>query len=268
MRVAATRNNALHLDEDVGSTFREMGNNPVSMLNKTAILLLLIGVFVTGGGMLQASERIELPEPSYAGEKSLEQLLKQRRSQRAYVDTALTLADISQLLWSAQGITHLQGFRTAPSAGALYPLELYLVVGNVSDLEQGIYHYQPDKNQLLKTSDDDVRHALSGATFSQEWVMQAPIVIVFTANYERTTEKYGERGIQYVHMEVGHSAQNLFLQAGALDLATVTVGAFDDESVTRILRLPENLVPMMLMPVGRKVSHVQRNLDKRTSDQH
>jgi len=202
--------------------------------------------------MAISSDKVALPKPAVAGETSLEQLLAQRRSVREYPDTLLSLAEVSQLLWAAQGITHSQGYRTAPSAGALYPLELYVAAAGVEGLANGVYHYKPAHHQLVKTSNDNVRAGLARAAMSQTWVKEASAVLVFTADYGRTTKKYGKRGRRYVHMEVGHAAQNLFLQAEALGLATVTVGAFDDDAVARILHIPADLQPLMLMPIGRK----------------
>jgi SagB-type dehydrogenase family enzyme len=202
--------------------------------------------------MAQAGEIVVLPQPSGTGSTSLEQLLAQRRSIRDYQTSALELADIGQLLWAAQGITHTQGLRAAPSAGALYPLELYVVTGHVEGLAQGVYHYDPGHHQLLKTSEADLRDALTRAALSQNWIKQASAIIVFTADYKRTTRKYGKRGKRYVHIEAGHAAQNLFLQSGSLGLATVVVGAFNDNEVASVLRLPADLQPLLLMPVGRK----------------
>jgi len=202
--------------------------------------------------MAQPSENVALPEPSVTGSTSLEQLIAQRRSIRDYQTTAVELAEIGQLLWAAQGITDLHGLRTAPSAGALYPLELYVVTGRIEGLAHGVYHFDPRHHQLIKTIDGDLRDALTRAALSQGWMKHASAVIVFTADYERTTRKYGKRGKRYVHIEVGHAAQNLFLQSESLGLATVVVGAFNDDEVARMLRLPADLQPLLLMPVGRK----------------
>ncbi len=202
--------------------------------------------------MAEQTHNIALPEPIKSGNTSLEQLLQQRRSIREYQDTKLSKDQIAQLLWAAQGSTHPQGLRTAPSAGALYPLELYLVVGNVEGLTTGVYHYQIQKHQLEILSKRDVRKVLSQAALGQTWIKEAAAVVVFTAEYERTTKKYGKRGVRYVHMEVGHAAQNVFLQAEALVLGTVTVGAFDDDKVTAVLQLPSELKPLLLMPIGKK----------------
>jgi SagB-type dehydrogenase family enzyme len=139
---------------------------------------------------------------------------------REYPDAAIELPEIGQLLWAAQGITHPQGYRTAPSAGACYPLELYLVAGAVQGLESGVYRYEPRGHRLVKAGSGDQRKDLARAALSQAWVQEAAAVVVFAAVYERTTQKYGKRGIRYVHMEVGHAAENLFLQADALDYFT------------------------------------------------
>jgi SagB-type dehydrogenase family enzyme len=195
---------------------------------------------------------IVLPEPVTSGETSLEALLQQRRSVREYGEAALDLAAIGQLLWAAQGITDPQGLRTAPSAGALYPLELYVVVGNVEGLAPGVYHYHPDRHRLQQTRPGDQRESLARAAHGQAWVKEAAAVVVITAVYDRTTRKYGDRGVRYIHMEVGHAAQNLFLQAEALELATVVVGAFGDVAVARALGLSKDTQPLMLLPVARK----------------
>ena len=202
--------------------------------------------------MAEQENIIPLPEPVVTTEVSLEQLLARRRSVREYADAEITLTDVGQLLWSAQGITHPQGYRTAPSAGALYPLKLYLLAGRVQGLDAGVYHYDPDGHRLIPTGDGDLRKPLARAALFQSCLQEAAAVVVFAAVYERTTRKYGERGIRYVHMEVGHAAQNLFLQAVALNLATVVVGAFDDDAVARLLDLPANVRPLVLMPVGRR----------------
>jgi len=200
----------------------------------------------------QESVIIELPEPRYDSDVSIEQSLLWRRSIRSYTGESLTLPELAQLLWAAQGVTDPKDFRTAPSAGALYPLELYVVVGDVQDLGPGVYRYQPDEHQLVKIMEGDKRAELAEAALGQGFVGEGAIVIVFTAVYERTTGKYGDRGIQYVHMEVGHAAQNLCLQATAMDLGAVTVGAFYDEEVAQVLDLPGDEQPLYILPVGRK----------------
>jgi SagB-type dehydrogenase family enzyme len=195
---------------------------------------------------------INLPQPQYDSAVSIEQSLLNRRSIRSYTGEPLTLQEVSQLLWAAQGITDPRGFRTAPSAGALYPLELYLVAGDVEGLTLGVYRYEPEGHQLVKTMDGDRRAGLASAALEQDCVKEGAVAFVFTGVYERTTGKYGDRGIRYVHIEVGHAAQNLCLQATAIGLGAVTVGGFHDEQVTKLLNLPGNEQPLYIIPVGRK----------------
>ena len=195
--------------------------------------------------------RIALPDYVEHHDTSVEEALLARSSVREYLQEPLELSEISQLLYAAQGITRPGGYRTAPSAGALYPLELYVVAGDVNDLPDGIYHYQPDGHELIKTADGDHREALSNAALGQEPVRDAAAVLVISAVPERTTVKYGERGIRYIHMEVGSVAQNVYLQAVPLNLGTVFIGAFYDEEVSQVLKLGNEEIPLCLLPVGR-----------------
>jgi SagB-type dehydrogenase family enzyme len=186
-----------------------------------------------------------LPPPALAGDTSLEELLTQRRSVRQFDDLPLTVAELGQLLWAAQGITNERGFRTAPSAGALYPLEVYVATVN------GVFHYDPHNHQLNIVSRDDARMDLYQAALSQDPVRQAPAIFIVTAVYERTAQKYGdERTPRYVHLEAGHAAQNLLLQAVALGLGAVPIGAFHDEEIQKALELPADHQPLYLIPVG------------------
>ena len=195
---------------------------------------------------------VTLPEPRHDSDVSIEQSMLLRRSIRSYTSEPLTLQEVSQLLWAAQGITDTLGRRTAPSAGALYPLEIYAVAGNVEDLSPGVYKYEPGKHQLERVMDGDMRLELSSAALGQGSVRSGAIAFVFTAVYERITIKYGDRGVRYVHLETGHAAQNLCLQATAMGLGAVTVGAFEDEKVVEVLNLPEDEQPLYIIPVGRK----------------
>ncbi len=195
---------------------------------------------------------IDLPQPRLHSSVSVEQALLNRRSVREYADAPLTLEEVSQLLWAAQGLTAEWGGRTAPSAGALYPLELHLVVGNVSDLAPGVYRYWPSGHRLVKRRGEDLRGPLAEAALGQASVREGAIDIVIAAVYERTTGKYGVRGDRYVHMEAGHATQNLYLQATSLDLGMVTIGAFYDDQVREILGLPDDEAPLYIVPVGRK----------------
>lgn len=194
---------------------------------------------------------VKLPEPMYSSKTSVEKALLERRSVREYKDVPLTLHEVSQLLWAAQGITGFRGFRTAPSAGALYPLEVYVVVGNVDNLTAGVYKYKPRGHELVRVAEGDRRGELSTAALGQYCVRNGAAVIVFSAVYERTTQKYGKRGLRYVHMEVGHAAQNVYLQAVSLNLGTVAVGAFDDSRVKSIVAMTPGEEPLLIMPAGR-----------------
>jgi SagB-type dehydrogenase family enzyme len=196
-------------------------------------------------------DAIRLPEPRRQSNVSVESALQNRRSVREYRDEPLTLAEVSQLLWAAQGITGPEDRRTAPSAGALYPLEVYLVAGRVNDLASGIYRYQPRRHELVRIVEGDKRIRLAAAALDQDCVRHGAATIVVAAVYERVTKKYGKRGVMYVHMEAGHAAQNVFLQAVALNLGTVVVGAFEDDPVKKLLTLPVEEQPLYLLPVGR-----------------
>ncbi len=180
---------------------------------------------------------------------SVEQALKERRSIRSYKDQGLTLGELAQLLWAAQGITGEGGKRTAPSAGALCPLEIYAVAGEVAELEPGVYQYQPEGHELDTVKAGDLRADLAQAALAQTWIQKAPLVLVIVAHYERTNWKYGDRGTRYVHIEVGHVGQNIYLQAHALGLGTVMVGAFTDRQVKDLLGVEGD--PLAIMPVGR-----------------
>ena len=194
---------------------------------------------------------IKLPEPRFDSETSVEKAMKNRKSRRNYIDSPLNLQEVSQILWSAQGITRQGFYRTVPSAGALYPLEIYVFVGNVTNLSNGIYKYKPQSNELLKVADGDKRYELSVSALDQDFLEKASIDLLFCAVYERVTGKYGKRGIMYVTMEAGHASQNVYLQAEALGLGTVAVGAFEEDKVKKIFKLEKDEEPIYIMPVGR-----------------
>ncbi len=197
--------------------------------------------------------RVELPDPDLTGEMPLEEAISKRRSVRDYQDEALTLEQVSQLLWAVQGITAPEfGGRAAPSAGALYPLEIYLTVKNAEGIAAGAYRYLPETHELSRVLEGDVGGQLASAALEQTFIARAPVNLVFAGVYARTTAKYGERGVQYVHMEVGHAGQNVYLQAQSLGLGTVAVGAFNDEEVKRLLNMPGEETPLYLMPVGKE----------------
>ncbi|MGD0459647.1 MAG: SagB/ThcOx family dehydrogenase [Terriglobia bacterium] len=188
---------------------------------------------------------LQLPAPDRKGLMSLEEALAARRSVREFRREPLTDRELSQLLWAAQGITSPDGLRTAPSAGALYPLEVWVATAS------GFYHYEPRQHRLTRRLERDLRPDIHRAAFMQEALLQAPVVLVIAAVYERMAQKYGEqRTPRYVHMEVGHSAQNLLLEAVALGLGGVLIGAFNDREVEKVFSLPADQKPLYLIPVG------------------
>jgi len=206
---------------------------------------------------------LELPRPKSSGKISVEEAIGARRSIREYRPEPLTLEEISQLLWAAQGITDRSGLRAAPSAGALYPLELYLAAGKVEGLAEGVYKYEPQAHTLKLISQGDKLGELAAAAYGQDLVGKAAALLIFAAVYERTIRKYNEpardmptsssypRGMRYVHIEAGHASQNVYLQAVSLGLGTVAVGAFEDERIKEIIGMAEDERPLYLMPVGR-----------------
>jgi SagB-type dehydrogenase family enzyme len=192
----------------------------------------------------------ELPDPVLVGDNPLNPILQQRRTHRSFARQGVSLTQVAQLLWAAQGISSREGYRTAPSAGALYPLELHLVAGQVEGLRAGSYRYDVLNHRLRSEKSADLRQAIAAAALHQDWIAQAPAIIVISAINARTTKKYGSRGVRYVHMEVGHASQNLLLQAVALGLVAATVGAFDDERLGRLLGLADEERPLVILPVG------------------
>ena len=194
---------------------------------------------------------MELPLPRTKSTISLEEVLSQRRSVRSYAKEPLILDELAQLLWAAQGSTGPNSLRTAPSAGATYPLETYAIVGEVEGLEPGLYHYEPDSHTLSLVKQGDIRAELSEASLKQAQVADAAASIILSAVYDRTTTPYGDRGQMYVHMDVGHAAQNVLLQATALGLGSVPVGAFRTRTVAALLGLTEGELPLYILPVGR-----------------
>lgn len=196
-------------------------------------------------------DAVALPAPRHDGTVAVETALGARRSLREFAPSALELAELSQLLWAAQGVTTTDGRRTAPSAGALYPLELFVVAGELTGLPAGVYRYRPAGHRLAPVASGDRRRALAAAALSQDWIGQAPAAVVIAAVYARTEARYGERAARYVHFEAGCAAENLALQAAALGLGTVVVGAFDDREVAAVAGLEADEQPLAILPVGR-----------------
>ncbi len=199
----------------------------------------------------EAEVSIALPAPRRTGTVSLEETIQRRRSIRQYKNEPLTLAELAQLLWAAQGITQEAGRRTAPSAGALYPLELYVVAGSVTGLASGIYKYLTRAHKLVRVKAGDHRAELAAAALGQQQIARGSVTFVFSGVYERTAGRYQERTLRYVHMEAGHAAQNLCLQAVALGLGSVVMGAFEDERVKRLAGMPREEAALYLVTVGR-----------------
>ena len=241
-------------------------------MNKTTLALFLIILLTACGQVNNKPESntdiqnlkeydviIYLPQPQIDGVISVEKALQNRRSQRQFLDEEISLENLSQILWAAYGITQPRanppflrgGLRTAPSAGALFPLEIYVAVGKVEGVEPGIYHYVSQEHKMVRIIDKDLRKGLSSAALGQKMVEEAPASIIYTAIFSRMTDKYGERGRErYVCMDLGHSAQNVYLQAEALDLGTCAIGAFSDEHVAKFLNLPKEEEPLYIMPIG------------------
>lgn len=194
-----------------------------------------------------------LPDPIQDGKMSVETAITRRRTVRSFTSKPLKKETLSQLLYAAQGITGARGFkRAAPSGGALYPLDLYAVVGEkgVEGLDAGVYRYVPSGHRIEIVSSGDKREALARASLRQMWMAAAPVILVITAEYARICTKYGERGVRYAMIEAGHAGQNIFLQAEAMGLKAGIVGAFQDEQVLRVMGIPQKHEPLSLMPVG------------------
>ncbi len=199
-------------------------------------------------------EPIKLPPPSQKDGMSLEEAIARRRSIRRFAPELLSLSQLSQVLWAAQGLTQGGGrYRAAPSAGATYPLEIFVVCGRsgINGIDDGIYHYHADNHSLTLHHQGDIRLELARAALGEESIYQAPVDIIICAEYERTVVRYGSRAERYVHMEVGHAGQNIYLQATALGLATFAIGAFNDERVAEVLRLNKQIRPLYIRPVGK-----------------
>jgi len=195
--------------------------------------------------------KVKLPGPEASGRSHIEELIAKRRSVRRYKDKNLSESIITRLLWAAQGISSCrEGLRTSPSAGALYPLEIHIVVGEGNGLEPGVYRYLPKEHALVREIAGDMREKLSKASLFQPMIKNAPASIVISAVYARITDKYGNRGLRYTHMEAGHTAQNVYLLGVELGIGTCAVGAFDDEEVKSVLKLPPNEEPLYILSLG------------------
>jgi len=193
-----------------------------------------------------------LPPAALDGKISLEKAMQKRRTVRELGRGRISLNQISQILWAAQGITNSEGFRTSPSAGALFPLEVRIVNGNVQGIPAGTFRYSPEKNELVQESDTDIRRELAIAALDQAWINENSVLVVISAVVARCSIKYGERGLRYCFLEAGHAAQNILLQAAAMDLETGLVGAFDDSLVQKLINMETGEQPIYLIPIGAK----------------
>ena len=213
------------------------------------ISFLIISVlFLFSETAMTQKKVIKLPEPDLKGKITLATALLKRRSVRSFSDKSLSQKQVSQILWAAQGITNSRGFRTAPSAGALYPIEIYFTSGNVDGLDKGFYHYNPEKNSVKMVSGKDFKSDVFQAGLYQEPIEEAAINILIAAIYKRTTAKYGDRGHQYAMIEVGHVAQNIHLQCVALGLGSVPIGAFYEGDIQD--KLPIEGEVLYIIPIG------------------
>lgn len=208
------------------------------------------------GNNIRKGDPMNLQQPRIKGDVSLETAINNRRTIRSFTSKKLAREQFSQLLWAAQGITDGRGFkRSAPSGGALYPMDIYAVVGEdlVEGLKAGIYHYEPHGHTISLIIKGDLRNEVAGAALSQMWMAKPPLTLVITAEYDRITSKYGQRGVRYAMIEAGHIGQNIYLQAEALGLGAGIVGAFHDKDVIRVMKIPSAHEPLLIMPVGYKM---------------
>jgi SagB-type dehydrogenase family enzyme len=221
----------------------------VSRFSRPSLLLglsIAVGVAVAENN----AQGVPLPAPVVDGGVSIEHALATRRTIRRFSGTPLRLAELGQLLWAAQGTTHGAGYRTAPSAGALYPLELFVIAGNVDGLTPGIYRYRPARHDIIRHIPGDQRSSIAVAALQQDWIADAPAILVVTSVRARTSVKYGLRSDRYIAMEAGHAAQNIYLQCVGLGLATALVGGFEDDAVRNLLDLRREFTPLAIMPLG------------------
>ena len=229
-------------------------NNYLTQTLTIIIACIIIGTFI----MVNISkknnqfESVNLFKPFLESNCSIEKAIQKRRSIKGYKNIPLTLQEISQLLWSAQGITdQKEKLRTCPSPEALYPIEIYLVTENIKNLSKGIYKYKASEHKLIKISDKDKTNELYKHTLSQQSIKNAPASIIICAIYESITKKYGERGEKYAHLEAGCIAENIYLQAVSLDIGTIFIGSFEDKEIQQIINAEKNEYPLVIMPIGK-----------------
>ena len=206
-------------------------------------------------GQISMAADIALPSPSHKGTVSVEEALKARRTHRSFQSRPLTLKQFSQILWGAYGVTSQKYgsfLKTAPSAGALYPLDIYGVIGQggVETLAPGVYHFHAENHAVELVKQGDLRAEVARQALQQMWMARAPLMLVITGEYNRSSVKYGPRGVTYIHIEAGHVGQNIFLQAEAIGLKAGIVGAFNNKQIIRAMGIPPSHNPLLIMPVG------------------
>ncbi len=230
-----------HADEPASNAARHLRQTDAAMSDQTPKAVRQSG-----------PTHIDLPNPIVTSDVSVEEAMRSRRSVRAYSTEALSQAELGQMLWAAQGVTNQNGYRTVPSAGAKYPLELYAVVGNVEGIDPGIYKYDPKAHSIQRIKEGDSRMSICQAALNQEYLAYAPATIAITAVKDRSAQKYGSRAARYVLLEAGAAGQNIHLAAETQGLGTVEIGAFDDDRISGILGLSDKEKPILLMPLGKK----------------
>lgn len=197
-----------------------------------------------------AEGNVALPEPVIDTGMNLMEAIESRRSVRNYSSSGISLLQLSVILHSAQGITSSRGYRATPSAGATYPMTLYVMAENVNGLESGVYRYLPEDHVLEPVLSGYYLNELQEASLGQPCVGDCAAAVVIASDYSITTAVYGDRGVRYVDMEAGHISQNVYLACTAMDMGTVAVGAFTDQEISQLLQLDDDLVPLYIMPLG------------------
>lgn len=196
---------------------------------------------------------VKLPAPDPGG-MTVEKAIAIRRSIRAFTEQPVTLQQVAQLLLSANGITHkfqARTMRAAPSAGALYPIDLYVLAHHVTGLDSGLYHFRPKDSSLESVKAGDHSAAIHEASLGQESVGPSPVTLVLTARFDRSTRKYADRGYRYAYIDAGAICENVYLQATSLGLGTVAVGAFYDDAMNKLIGIDgKSEATLLIMPVG------------------
>jgi SagB-type dehydrogenase family enzyme len=234
-----------------------MQNGLISIL---MIFVLAVVLLPSSARCSDHTEGIALPRPSLDGSVSVEKALATRTTARSYSPASLSLAQVAQILWAGNGNIPTDAVSAAtkkviPSARKTFPIEPYLVCGEgtVEKLPAGVYHYDADRHALKRIIEGDLRKPMSAACKGQSWIAQAPISVIVGAVFKRAEATSGpERGINFGVMEAGNANQNILLQARALGFETNTVGGIRDAELSKALKLPEDVRPIVLVTVGKK----------------